>query len=86
MTLLILLYGQLIDFFLNVRIYRIPKEESITFPGSHCPSCNHKLSWYDIIVLFSYLSLKGKSIIFIMADFSRSLHVISLTYADEADL
>ena len=60
MTLLIFIYGLLIGSFLNVLIYRIPKEESIIFPGSHCPICNHKLSWYDNIPLFSYLFLKGK--------------------------
>ena len=60
MTLLILIYGLLIGSFLNVCIYRIPREESIAFPGSHCPECNSKLKWYDNIPLFSYLSLGGK--------------------------
>ena len=60
MTLLILIYGLIIGSFLNVCIYRIPREESIAFPGSHCPKCNSKLKWYDNIPLFSYLSLGGK--------------------------
>lgn len=60
MTLLILIYGLLIGSFLNVCIYRIPREESIAFPGSHCPKCEHKLKWYDNIPLVSYLSLGGK--------------------------
>lgn len=60
MNLLILIYGLLIGSFLNVCIYRIPKSESIVFPGSHCPVCNHNLKWYDNIPLFSYLTLKGK--------------------------
>jgi leader peptidase (prepilin peptidase)/N-methyltransferase len=60
MILLVLVYGLLIGSFLNVLIYRIPRDESIAFPGSHCPTCDHKLSWYDNIPLFSYLSLKGK--------------------------
>ena len=58
-TILILIYGLLIGSFLNVLIYRTPRDESIAFPGSHCPTCNHKLSWYDNIPLFSYLFLKG---------------------------
>lgn len=60
MTLLIFIYGLIIGSFLNVLIYRIPREESIAWPGSHCTSCNHSLSWYDNIPLFSYLVLKGK--------------------------
>lgn len=60
MTLLILIYGLLIGSFLNVCIYRIPKEESIAFPSSHCPNCSHKLKWYDNIPLFSYLILRGE--------------------------
>lgn len=60
MTILILTYGLLIGSFLNVCIYRIPREESIAFPSSHCPSCNKSLQWYDNIPLFSYLSLQGK--------------------------
>jgi len=60
MTLLILIYGLIIGSFLNVCIYRIPRGESIAWPGSHCPTCSHSLSWYDNIPLFSYLVLKGK--------------------------
>ncbi len=60
MTLLILIYGLIIGSFLNVCIYRIPREESIAWPGSHCPTCNHSLKWYDNIPLVSYLTLKGK--------------------------
>lgn len=60
MTLLIFIYGLIIGSFLNVCIYRIPRGESIAWPGSHCPTCSHSLSWYDNIPLFSYLVLKGK--------------------------
>lgn len=60
MLLLIFIYGLIIGSFLNVCIYRIPRNESIAFPGSHCPKCNHNLSWYDNIPLFSWLSLGGK--------------------------
>ncbi|MDY0234544.1 MAG: prepilin peptidase [Gudongella sp.] len=60
MILLVFIYGLLIGSFLNVLIYRIPKNESIVFPGSHCPICSHKLAWYDNVPLFSYLFLKGK--------------------------
>ncbi len=60
MTLLIFIYGLIIGSFLNVCIYRIPREESIAWPGSHCPACKHSLKWYDNIPLLSYLVLKGK--------------------------
>lgn len=60
MTILIFIYGLIIGSFLNVCIYRIPREESIAWPGSHCPACGHSLKWYDNIPLVSYLLLKGK--------------------------
>lgn len=60
MTLLIFIYGLIIGSFLNVLIYRIPREESIAWPGSHCPACSHSLKWYDNIPLVSYLILRGK--------------------------
>ena len=60
MILLIFIYGLIIGSFLNVCIYRIPRGESIAWPGSHCPVCSHSLKWYDNIPLFSYLVLKGK--------------------------
>lgn len=60
MTILIFIYGLIIGSFLNVCIYRIPREESIAFPSSHCPKCGTSLSWYDNIPLFSYIFLLGK--------------------------
>lgn len=60
MTTLIFIYGLIIGSFLNVCIYRIPREESIVFPSSHCPICNTTLKWYDNIPFFSYMLLKGK--------------------------
>lgn len=60
MYILIFLLGIIIGSFLNVCIYRIPREESIAFPPSHCTRCSHPLAWYDLIPVVSYLSLKGK--------------------------
>lgn len=60
MYILIFIYGLLIGSFLNVCIYRIPRDESIAFPASHCPNCNTNLKWYDNIPLFSYLALQGR--------------------------
>lgn len=59
-NLLIIMLGVLIGSFMNVCIYRIPKEESVVFPPSHCTYCSQPLKWYDLIPVLSYLSLKGK--------------------------
>lgn len=53
-------YGLFVGSFLNVCIYRIPLNETIVFIPSHCTKCSHKLAWYDLFPLFSYLFLGGK--------------------------
>lgn len=58
--IIIFLYGIVIGSFLNVCIFRIPKQESIVKVNSHCMSCGYRLKWYDLIPLFSYLFLGGK--------------------------
>ena len=55
-----IMFGLCIGSFLNVCIYRIPREESIVFPGSHCMKCGYELKWYDLIPVVSYISLRGK--------------------------
>jgi len=57
---IVTIFGLLIGSFLNVLIIRIPKEESVVFPSSHCVSCGKNLKWYHNIPLFSYLFLKGE--------------------------
>lgn len=57
---LFFLYGVIIGSFLNVCILRIPRNETIVTTPSHCMSCGHKLAWYDLFPLFSYLFLGGK--------------------------
>lgn len=56
----LLLLGLCIGSFLNVAILRIPKDESISFPSSHCTSCLHTLKWYHNIPLLSWIALRGK--------------------------
>lgn len=46
--------------FSNVLIYRLPNHMSLIKPNSHCPNCDHELSWYENIPIFSYIFLKGK--------------------------
>lgn len=54
------LYGIIIGSFLNVLIYRIPRQENVTTTRSHCMSCGYQLKWYDLVPLFSYIALKGR--------------------------
>ena len=54
-------FGAVVGSFLNVVILRLPKDdESISFPGSHCPKCKQPLHWYENIPIFSYVALRGK--------------------------
>ncbi|MBN1823959.1 MAG: prepilin peptidase [Endomicrobiales bacterium] len=46
--------------FANVCIYRIPKDESVIKPSSHCPSCGKHILWYDNIPVISYVVLSGR--------------------------
>jgi leader peptidase (prepilin peptidase) / N-methyltransferase len=57
---LVFLFGLLMGSFFNVCIYRIPKEESVVSPPSHCPKCGNQLKYYDLIPVLSFLMLKGK--------------------------
>jgi len=57
---LITVLGLVIGSFLNVCIYRIPVEESIAFPPSHCGKCKNNLSPIDLVPVFSYIFLRGK--------------------------
>lgn len=58
--IIVFLYGVILGSFLNVCIYRLPKGESIVTVGSHCMICQHKLKWYDLFPLFSWIFLRGK--------------------------
>ena len=52
--------GLVVGSFLNVCIHRLPRRESVNWPGSHCPSCNRPLSWYENVPLVSWLVLRGR--------------------------
>lgn len=54
------LFGLAIGSFLNVLIWRLPREESIVWPGSRCPKCHAPIHWYDNIPLLSFLVLGGR--------------------------
>ena len=52
--------GTIFGSFYYVVAYRIPKGESIVYPPSHCPNCNHRLGALELIPIFSYLLQGGK--------------------------
>lgn len=56
----IAMLGAIIGSFLNVVIHRLPREESIVFPNSRCPSCETAIRPYDNIPVISYLVLRGR--------------------------
>ncbi len=60
LEILIFVTGTCIGSFLNVCISRLPAHRSIVTPGSACPKCGHRLSWWENIPLISYLVLKGR--------------------------
>ncbi|HNQ86008.1 MAG TPA: prepilin peptidase [Deltaproteobacteria bacterium] len=60
MAVLAALVGLFIGSFLNVCIYRIPRNESIVWPGSRCTKCGNPIRYHDNIPVISYLVLRGK--------------------------
>ena len=56
----VFLLGAILGSFINVCIYRLPKEQSILYPPSHCPCCGNSIRFYDNIPIVSYFILAGK--------------------------
>jgi leader peptidase (prepilin peptidase)/N-methyltransferase len=52
--------GLIVGSFLNVCIYRLPRRQSINWPGSRCTTCERQLSWYENIPVLSWLVLRGR--------------------------
>ena len=57
---LTIIVGFVVGSFLNVVIYRLPNDMSLSKPASHCPKCNTPIKWYDNIPVISYIVLGGK--------------------------
>ncbi len=58
--LIVFIFGAIIGSFLNVCIYRIPRNESIVGPRSYCPKCRKTIGWFDNVPFISFLSLRGR--------------------------
>lgn len=52
--------GSLIGSFANVVVHRLPRRESLAFPGSHCPACNHRLSPLELVPVLSWVAQAGR--------------------------
>ena len=52
--------GACVASFLNVCIWRLPREESVVRPGSHCPNCNAPIRWFQNIPIVSWCCLRGR--------------------------
>jgi leader peptidase (prepilin peptidase)/N-methyltransferase len=57
---LLLATGLVVGSFLNVCIYRLPREESLAWPASHCTSCGRPLRWFENIPVVSWALLRGR--------------------------
>lgn len=58
--LLMFCIGTLFGSFFTLAVYRIPLHQDITHKRSYCPNCNHKLSFFDMIPILSYIFLGGR--------------------------
>ena len=52
--------GSMVGSFLNVCVYRMPRDLSVVHPPSHCPNCEYRIPWYLNMPLITWLVLRGK--------------------------
>ena len=52
--------GATLGSFYTLAVYRIPIKQDITHKRSYCPKCNHRLNFFDLIPILSYIFLGGK--------------------------
>ena len=70
-------FGCCIGSFLNVVVYRLPRDKSLVRPGSACPACGEHIRFYDNIPLISWLLL-GRNCRYCKAPISPRYFVIEL--------
>ena len=59
-ALITALLGAAVGSFLNVVTWRLPRQESILWPSSHCPRCGTTLAWSDNVPVLSWVLLRGR--------------------------
>jgi leader peptidase (prepilin peptidase)/N-methyltransferase len=82
--------GGAIGSFLNVVIYRLPRDMSLSHPGSRCPKCGHAIRWYHNLPIAGWLLLRGKcydckaaiSPRYPLVELAVAAGFVSLAYAD----
>ena len=57
---IIFIIGTFFGSFFTLAVYRIPRKEDILIKHSYCPNCNHKLGFFDLFPVFSYIFLAGR--------------------------
>lgn len=58
--MVVALLGACLGSFLNVVAWRLPRQESIILPPSHCPHCGSRLRWFENVPLLGWLILRGR--------------------------
>src|SRR5262245_3332390 len=58
--LFIFALGACVGSFLNVVVWRLPRDESLITPPSRCPQCGTRLAWYDNVPIFGWIFLQGE--------------------------
>ena len=53
-------FGLIFGSFLNVCIYRLPRNLSVVMPGSACPHCQRPIRFYDNVPVLSWIFLLGR--------------------------
>ena len=57
---LVFALGACVGSFLNVCVYRMPRDMSIARPPSHCPACNASIRWHDNVPIVGWIALRGR--------------------------
>ncbi len=60
LDVIVFVFGACIGSFLNVCVYRIPRNRSVIRPGSSCPRCHVPIAWHDNLPIISWLVLRAR--------------------------
>ncbi|MDB4677292.1 prepilin peptidase, partial [Synechococcus sp. AH-551-B05] len=58
--LILVVAGACVGSFANVVAWRLPREESVVWPGSHCPKCGQAVRWHDNVPVLGWVWLRGR--------------------------